>query len=247
METGSRKENASNKESRTPLRCHRSGVLDSAKKAIPPGRGPRGGAESVASGGFGVGLVGGRRGLGRTGTALQRKLLALIQRADAALIEACFIDLQVGAVQRIRRQLLDREANRFGRGAKSPIRKSRPLLLADRGGKQFGGSIEAESHGQGPLIFFVRTRLEIANGSHGRTESGGAGTRHFQDDFNISSFDRNATPEEPDDESGHSDTGQKISLVISMACVDHSLPSSSRMMSTTRMTPPMPIPEWPMP
>src|SRR5258706_3038094 len=34
------------------------------------------------------------------------------------------------------RSFLDREADRFGRGAKSPIRKARPLLLADRGREQ---------------------------------------------------------------------------------------------------------------
>src|SRR5450756_2726800 len=104
METGSRKENASNKESRTPLRCHRSGVLDSAKKAIPPGRGPRGGAESVASGGFGVGLVGGRRGLGRTGTALQRKLLALIQLSLIHISEAARLSLSPLAVFRLKKK-----------------------------------------------------------------------------------------------------------------------------------------------
>jgi hypothetical protein len=99
------------------------------------------------------------------------------------LIEAGFVDLQIGAVQRIRRQFLDREANRFGRGAKSPIRETRPLLLADRGGKQFGSCVEAEgSHGQGPLIFLVRTRVRFS-----RTDRTGppkaAARRHtsFQD------------------------------------------------------------------
>src|SRR6478736_6674683 len=115
----------------------------------------------------GVGLVAGGRGFRRAWAARQWKILALIQRADAALIEAGFVYLQIGAIQRIRRQFLDREADRFGRGAKSPIRKARPLLLADRGGKQFGGSVEAEgSHGQGPLIFLLRTRLVIALGSY---------------------------------------------------------------------------------
>src|SRR5205823_3942260 len=98
--------------------------------------------------GVGVRLVAGRRGLGCTRAARQRKVLALVQRANAALVEAGFIDLQIGAIQRIGRQFLDREANRFGRSAESPIRKTRPLFLADRGGKQFGGSVEAEgSHG----------------------------------------------------------------------------------------------------
>src|ERR1700676_915933 len=105
--------------------------------------------------GLGVGLVAGRGRLGLAGAARQRKVLAFIERADAALVEARLVDLQIGAVQRIRRQLLDREANCFGRGAKSPIRETRPLLLADRGGKQFGSGIEAKgSHGQGPLIIF---------------------------------------------------------------------------------------------
>ena len=45
-----------------------------------------------------------------------------------------------------------------------------------------------------------------------------AGTRHFRTVFNISSFARNATPDRPDDESGHPRTGQKIYPFISMAC-----------------------------
>src|ERR1017187_7513013 len=137
-------------------------------------------ARGAGSRRVGVGLVAGGRGLRRTGAALQRKFLALIQVADAALVETRLVDLQIGAVQRIRRQFLDREANRFGRGSKSPIRETRPLLLADRGGKQFGGSVVAKgSHGQGPLIFLVRTRSTIANGSYGlRLLGRRAGTRH---------------------------------------------------------------------
>src|SRR5258708_6148449 len=50
--------------------------------------------------GVGVRIIAGRRWLGRTRAARQRKILALIQRANAALVEAGFIDLQVGAVQR---------------------------------------------------------------------------------------------------------------------------------------------------
>src|SRR4051794_19667049 len=111
------------------------------------------------SGRVGVGLVSGGRGLRCTRATRQRKILALIEVSDAALVKAGFIDLQVSAVQRVRRQLLDREANRFGRGAKSPISETRPLFLPDRGGKQFGSGVEAEgSHGQGPLIFLVGTR-----------------------------------------------------------------------------------------
>src|ERR1700758_1672291 len=76
--------------------------------------------------------------------ARQREGFALIERADAALVEAGFLDLQIGAVQRIRWQLLDREAHGFGRGAKTPIGKARPLLLADGGGEKLGGSVEVE-------------------------------------------------------------------------------------------------------
>ena len=87
--------------------------------------------------------------LGRARAARQRKILALIQRADAALVEAGFLDLQIGAIQQIRRQFLDREMHRFGRGVETAIRKTRPLLLADRGGEQFGGGVVAEGgHGQ---------------------------------------------------------------------------------------------------
>src|SRR6202043_421714 len=149
-----------------------------------------------------------------------REILAFIQRADAALVEAGFINLEIGAVQRIRRQLLDREANRFGRSAKSPIREPRPLLLADRGGKQLGSSIEAEgSHGQGPLIFLVRTRLRNRE-RIARTHLAAPvhGTRHFRTAFNIGLFDRNATPEAPDDESGNLSSGSKINSFISMRC-----------------------------
>src|SRR5438128_12523464 len=79
-------------------------------------------------------------GLGgdRARTARQRERLALIERTDAALVEAGFLDLQIGAVQRIRRQLLDRETDGFRCGAEAAIRKAGPLLLADGGGKQFG-------------------------------------------------------------------------------------------------------------
>lgn len=69
----------------------------------------------AANGSGGVG-VGGRVG---AGAALPAGGFASY-RADAALVEACFLDLQIGAVQRIRRQLLDREANGFGRGAEPP-------------------------------------------------------------------------------------------------------------------------------
>src|SRR5690242_16382642 len=94
-----------------------------------------------------VGLVVGAGGRART--ARQREGFAFIERADAALVEAGFLDLQVGAIQRVRRQLLDREANCFGRGTKTPIGKASPLLLADRGGKQFGGGVVAEgTHGR---------------------------------------------------------------------------------------------------
>src|SRR6266403_2845595 len=105
--------------------------------------------QSVRLSGVRVGVVAGRRGLGCPGAARQRKILALIQRADAALVEAGFIDLQIGTVQRIRRQLLDRELHCGGRGVEAAIGKTRPLFLADCGWKQFGGSVVAKgSHGQ---------------------------------------------------------------------------------------------------
>src|SRR6266568_9473244 len=74
-----------------------------------------------------------------------------------------------------------------------------------------------------------------------------AGSHHFRTGLNISSFDRNATPVEPDNESARPGGVHEIYLVISMACGAQSRPRSSRMMSTIRMTPPSPIPEWPMP
>src|SRR5207248_5652720 len=91
------------------------------------------------------------------------------ERADAVLVEARFLDLQIGAVQRIRRQLLHRELDGFGRGAEPPIGEARALLLADRGGKQFGGGVEVErtqwTHGQRPrdlLWGFKRVGFERA-------------------------------------------------------------------------------------
>ena len=94
-----------------------------------------------------VGLVVGAGGRARA--ARQREGLAFIERANAALVEAGFLDLQIGTVQRVRRQLLDREANRFRRGAETPIGKPGTLLLADRGGKEFGGGVVAEgTHGR---------------------------------------------------------------------------------------------------
>jgi hypothetical protein len=114
----------------------------------------------VNSSGLVVRLVAGGRRLGCAGTAGQRKILALIERADAALVKASFLDLQIGAIQGIRRQFLDGEAHCFGSSAESPIGEARSLLLADRGRKQFGSSVEAEgTHGQGPLIFVGREFL----------------------------------------------------------------------------------------
>src|SRR5215475_6253012 len=78
------------------------------------------------------------------GAARQRKGFALIERADAALVETSFLDLQIGAIQRIRRQFLDRKAYGFGRGAKTPIGEARPFLLADGGGEKFGSGVEVE-------------------------------------------------------------------------------------------------------
>src|SRR5690349_2368473 len=100
-------------------------------------------------------LLGGRRGLGLARTARPREGLALIESADAVLVEAGCLDLEIGAIQRIRRRLLERKTNGFRSGAKAAIRKASPLLLADGGGKQFGGGVEVErtqrTHGRGPL------------------------------------------------------------------------------------------------
>src|SRR3954447_20605950 len=83
-----------------------------------------GGVGLVAGGGFG-----GRLG----GAARQRKFRAVVQRANPILVEAGFFNLQVSAVQRIRRQFLDRETHRFSRSVEAAIRKTRTFLLADRG------------------------------------------------------------------------------------------------------------------
>src|SRR5579871_468585 len=87
-------------------------------------------------------VVGGFRDRARS--TRKRKRVALIERADATLVEASFLHLQIGAVQRVRRQLLDRKTDRFGRGAKATISEAGTLLLADRGGEKFSGSVEVE-------------------------------------------------------------------------------------------------------
>src|ERR1700743_475107 len=134
---------------------------------------------SCGSGGLVVRLAfSGSGRLRSTRTALQREILALVERANAHLIEAGLVNLKVSAVQRIRWQFLDRKTTRFGRGAKSPIGEARPLLLADGGRKQFGSCVEAEgSHGRGPLFFLVRTRTTSRTGRTG-AQWGGAGPRH---------------------------------------------------------------------
>src|SRR4029078_569726 len=128
-------------------------------KNKPPDHGP--GADRVNAKSYAASALvsaaarpGGRRRTGKASlstsawTTRQREGFALIERADAALVETGFLDLQIGAVQRVRRQFLDREANRLGRGAKAPICKACPLLLADGGRKQFGGGIVTEgTHG----------------------------------------------------------------------------------------------------
>src|SRR4029079_13907396 len=95
-------------------------------------------------------------------TSRRRQCLALIERTDAALVEAGFLDLQIGAVQRIRRQFLDREADRFCRSAETPIGEARPLLLADGGREKFGGSVEVErtrgTHVRWPLVLLALAR-----------------------------------------------------------------------------------------
>src|SRR5260370_10071198 len=70
-----------------------------------------------------------------------------------------------------------------------------------------------------------------------------AGTRHFRTAINISSFDRNATPAGPDDESGQLHARLQINPDISMVCLAQSLLSSSRTLSTTKITPREPIPQ----
>src|SRR6185437_15295390 len=83
------------------------------------------------SGGLVVRLGGGSGRLGRARTAGQGEFLAFIERANAHLVEAGLVDLKVSAVQRIRRQFLDRKTNSFSRSAKSPVGEARPLFLAD--------------------------------------------------------------------------------------------------------------------
>jgi hypothetical protein len=63
---------------------------------------------------------------------------------------------------------------------------------------------------------FHENASDIANGSHGPAKQRRAGTRHFSTVFNIGSFDKNATPDRPDDEftpdSGPFGLSQDISM-----------------------------------
>ena len=59
----------------------------------------------------------------------QAETLRSHKAADAALVEAGFLDLQIGAVQRIRRQFFHGKAHGFRRGAEATIGKTGPLLL----------------------------------------------------------------------------------------------------------------------
>jgi len=61
------------------------------------------------------------------------KILALIQGSDAALIEAGLINLQIGAVQRIRGNSSIANCTAAAAVSKGD-RETRPLFLADRGG-----------------------------------------------------------------------------------------------------------------
>src|SRR6185369_14558816 len=139
-------------------------------------------------------LFGSRRRLGLARTARQREGLAVIERADAVLVEARFLNLQIGAIQRIRGQLFDRETDSFRRGAETAIREASPLLLADGSGKQFGGSVEVErthrTHGRGPLVFF---RLSSEGDLGGGIPQPTAPYPSFPAP-NIGFFHRNATP-----------------------------------------------------
>jgi hypothetical protein len=62
----------------------------------------------------------------------------------------------------------------------------------------------------------VRTRLSNRE-RIARAHLGGAGTRHFRTAFNIGLFDRNATPEEANDESSLARPEIEIKPFISVA------------------------------
>src|SRR5688500_16727497 len=75
---------------------------------------------------------------------LEREVRAVVERADASLVEALFVNLEIGAVQRIRRQLFDREADGLGRVVEAAIGEAGTLLVADRGGEQLSAAIVIE-------------------------------------------------------------------------------------------------------
>jgi len=69
-----------------------------------------------------------------------------------------------------------------------------------------------------------------------------AGSHHFRTDPNISSFDRNATPVEPDNESARPARWREYILLFQWLS-GLELAKQRRMSSTNRITPKKPIPE----
>src|SRR6185503_9306110 len=69
--------------------------------------------------------------------ARQRIIGAFVQPADAVAVEALFLDLEIGAEQKLGRQFLDGEADRLGRGRKTLVADRAPRLAAPAR-KKFG-------------------------------------------------------------------------------------------------------------
>src|SRR4029077_14003868 len=63
---------------------------------------------------------------------------ALVELTDAVAVEALLAHFKIGAGERIRGKLLDRELDRLGGSGKSPVAERRALVLAVMGRKQLG-------------------------------------------------------------------------------------------------------------
>ena len=81
------------------------------------------------------------------GIGSQQMVVKLLDLCRAKVLVA---DFQHGAAQADRRRMLHGETHGFRGGIETAIGEAGPLLLADRGGKQFGGGVVAEGHDAEP-------------------------------------------------------------------------------------------------
>lgn len=88
---------------------------------------------------------------GRVGffLARQRELCARIKGANARLVEPSLVHFEIGAVERVRRQLLDSELHGLGRGGETTVGEAGAPLVSDRRRKKFSRlAVVERSHHQ---------------------------------------------------------------------------------------------------